>query len=1382
MESCKQKSGKQFLQRAKLSTSWMLSFRCMCLEEREIARSNGRLAIVKFAGIDTLKIPANGAVMIPGFLSDKVKHGSSFAMMHPTDKTVLPEGVEVMPTLHYYDNKAEVHVEISNPTRNTVLVQPSSVLCEVQQVEVVEDSAEAQDKLKEEQTSAEQKPKTEEEFLAQFNFSDTDLTASQIEKVQQLFQQYQDVFSEGEFDIGHTDTITHRIELTDEVPFKQRHRRIPPAMYQEVKDHLRKLLDHDIIRESNSPWASSIVLVRKKDGRLRFCIDYRLLNQRTVKDSYALPRIEEMLDVLAGAKYFSTLDLRSGYYQVDVAEDHKPRTAFTVGPLGFFECTRMPFGLTNAPATFQRLMERCMGELHMQECVTFIDDIMVFAKDFDQELERLGHCFQKLRLNGLKVNAKKCDFFKRKVRYCGHVVSEDGVETDPDKIAEIQAWNVPTNVTELRKFLGLAGYYRRFVDSFSRKAKPLTDLLGGTPTKKRKKKKTDQLRLSPPPWTWGPSQQKAFDTLKEALMSPPILVYPDYDEPFVLHTDASGDGLGAVLCQERDGLEGVVSYASRSLSHSEKNYPAHKMEFLALKWAVLEKYKDYLYGHDFVVVTDNNPLTYVLTSAKLDSAGHRWLADLASFNFSIKYRPGKSNADADALSRKPAQCKDQDGESDTGNEYCEISATSVGALCNASVCPWVEVMCLSAQVLDDMDIGSDFSEQQDVVDMRRAQHDDPNIGPFIQYVTRNERPRISKVPHGPEAAKYLREFDRLVVQRGVLYRHTQTEDGERDQIVLPKKFRDRVLEGLHDDVGHPGRDKTLSLVKERFFWPRMTTDIDDRIRSCERCVLRKGPTTVRAPLVNITTTQPMELVCIDYLTLETSKGGYGNILVITDHFTRYAVAIPTKNQTARTTADTLFQGYFSHYGFPLKLHSDQGANFESRVIKELCLLVGTDKSRTTPYHAMGNGMVERFNRTLLNMLGTLDPSKKHDWKSHIAPLVHAYNATRHESTKQSPFFLMFGRHPRLPIDLIMGLPELQEKKSYTQYVKDLRNRLQDSYRRASLEADKAREHQKKNYDLRARGSVVQPGDRVLVKVVAFEGKHKIADKFEEHPYVVQEQPNPDVPVYVVRREDGSGRERTLHRNLLLPVSMLPFTGEPLPEDPKSEPREPRKRKDRQRIPAQPDPKPESETDTEEDSDDEYYLDTRRVSFEDGGEEVVDDDPADALEQPEPELPADAQALEQPEPELPAEEEDTDNVHDAPDIVEENNVQQPELEEDDHVQQPEPVEDDQQPILEDEHAIDETSSEDSEDVQQDAVDDEAPSPEPHAPPVPAPRRSVRARKEPDRYGEFLTFQCQGQVLPQWAEKANFLASLAIKQTFNQVPDDVCKAILRIVAEG
>ena len=388
---------------------------------------------------------------------------------------------------------------------------------------------------------------------------------------------------------------------------------------------------------------------------------------------------------------------------------------------------------------------------------------------------------------------------------------------------------------------------------------------------------------------------------------------------------------------------------------------------------------------------------------------------------------------------------------------------------------------------------------------------------------------------------YLRDWEKLVLRDGVIYRKKLgREDRNMFQLVLPLHQRAEALKGLQDQAGHMGRDRTLDLVTSRFFWPGLQEEVKTYVKNCFACIKRKVNIPDRAPMVPIKSTQPMELVCIDFLKIEPSKGGIEDLLVITDHFTRFAYAIPTKNQTAKTTAKAL-QTFFLNYGFPQKLHSDQGRNFESAIIKELCELTGIIKTRTTPYHPSGNGQCERLNQTLLNMLGTLENHQKADWKSFIPTITHAYNATRHESTHFSPFYLMFGRHPRLPIDLVLGV-ESEERQTgdIHEYTRELREKLENAYRIASEGAGKSSEKQKEHYDRKVRGATVQVGDRVLVRNLSLRGKQKLANKWEDEIHLVLEQPTNGFPVFVVKREDGIGRRRTLHRNMLLPVNYLPI--------------------------------------------------------------------------------------------------------------------------------------------------------------------------------------------------------------------------------------------------
>ncbi|XP_043953102.1 uncharacterized protein LOC122820018 [Gambusia affinis] len=344
-------------------------------------------------------------------------------------------------------------------------------------------------------------------------------------------------------------------------------------------------------------------------------------------------------------------------------------------------------------------------------------------------------------------------------------------------------------------------------------------------------------------------------------------------------------------------------------------------------------------------------------------------------------------------------------------------------------------------------------------------------------------------------------------------------------------------------MGHLGTERTLDLIRSRFFWPRMASDVCSKLKNCERCIRRKAQPEKAAPLVNIKTSRPLELVCMDFLSIEPDRSNTKNILVITDHFTKYAVAVPTPNQRAKTVAKVLWENFLVHYGMPERLHSDQGTDFESHTIKELCQITGIKKIRTTPYHPRGNP-VERFNRTLLNMLGTLQEEDKIHWKDFVKPLVHAYNCTRNDVTGYSPYELMFGRQPRLPVDLAFGLPvSEQPSTSHSQYVEKLKSHLKESYKIATENSEKVMWKNKLRFDKQVTAAELSVGDRVLVRNVKLRGKHKLADRWESDVYIIQKKAG-TLPVYTVKPEGKDRPIRTLHRDLLLPCGYLSPASKP----------------------------------------------------------------------------------------------------------------------------------------------------------------------------------------------------------------------------------------------
>ena len=591
--------------------------------------------------------------------------------------------------------------------------------------------------------------------------------------------------------------------------------------------------------------------------------------------------------------------------------------------MGLFECNRMPFGLQNAPATFQRLMQTRLEDQNYSTVLLYLDDIIVFSSTFDEHIQRLEKVFTCLWQHGLKLKPSKCHLLKKQVKYLGHIVSASGIATDPDKISQVHDWKTPCNRKEVLWFLGFTGYYRRYIKGYSNIVSPMYKLTTGDP--KRRKKGKNRHSLSVPSFIWTDKCQKSFKTLKYLMTSAPILAFADYTQPFILQTDASGVGLGAILSQIQNGYKRVIAYASRGLSPAETRYPAHKLEFLALKWAVTDKLRDYLLGNKFTVWTDNNHLLYVMTSAKLDATGQRWVAALSNFDFTVKYKPGKSNAAADALSRKPltelssklpfnietqtipsdvvqAIC---DGHPPTSHPFIEASAVcQVTTRQQARLPPSVKLK-ISENKLPGM------SKQQ----LALSQRDDLSISWVIYLLEKGQRPdRRHRSQEPPECLIYLRQWDKLELRDHVLYRVRKTPEGaSAHQLVLPECYRETAMTGLHNDIGHMGFDRTLDMVRLRFFWPRMALDVKKWCEQCQRCCLRKTSLAkIRAPLISIHTNEPLELVCIDYLKLEWSKGGHENILVITDHFTKYAQAFPTLDQKAETVARVLWESFIQH--------------------------------------------------------------------------------------------------------------------------------------------------------------------------------------------------------------------------------------------------------------------------------------------------------------------------------------------------------------------------------------------------------------------------------------------------------------------------------------
>ena len=965
--------------------------------------------------------------------------------------------------------------------------------------------------------------------------------------VRQVLREESEAFSRDEDDdIGCVEDLEMDIRLTDQTPVQRSYVSIPPPMYDEVKAYLNDLKWRGWIRPSKSPYSSPMVCVRKKDGSLRLCIDYRQLNNKTVKDSHPIPRIQDTLNSLGGKKWFSTLDQGKAYHQGFMKEEARHLTAF-VTPWGLWEWVRIPFGLSGAPAAYQRYMEETLKEVRDRCCLPYMDDALVYSATFEEHLQHLRHVLRLLKEKGIKLKPSKCKLFQREVKFLGNIVSAEGYKMDPADIEAVVALKQqrPKNVGEVRRLLGFIGYFRKFIPDFSRRARKLFELLEVREGKTTRKKNGQPSSNTPVEWT--DEHSKLVSTLIDFLTSEPIMAYPDFSKEFALHVDASQEGLGAVLCQQQEnGRMGVIAYGSRTLTPSEKNYHIHsgKLEFLALKWSVTERFRDYLYyAPRFTVYSDNNPLTYILTTARLDSARHRWVAELADFNFDIRYKPGRQNGDADGLSRMPLDESQMRQYTERINQSVLTAAMEATTESHAGSSAWVHTMFQDTS-LTDITLQREPLHPLSRGELRRAQEADPDIGPILLGKRKGQRPD-QEVTSRPTAKVLLREWKKLAVSdEGLLVRKVTDESSRKyEQFVLPSKYKETVLQHLHVDMGHLGVDRTLTLVRDRFFWPYMAKEIEQYVTRKCRCVKDKPPVYhEHAPMKVITTSAPFELVSIDFLHLEKSSGGHEYVLVLMDHFTRYAQAYPTRNKMAKTVADKIFNDFVLRFGLPARIHHDQGGEFENSLMRELHKLCGIASSRTTPYHPEGNGQVERYNRTLLTMLKTLPQDQKGRWHLHLQKMVHAYNCTRNEATGYSPFFLLYGRSPRLPVDILFNLrpPETGQKKEVSKYVQEFRDCMREAYARAASSSEREADYRLQRHSGKVRATVLLPGDRVLVRNLSERGgPGKLRSYWEDSVYVVVRRLGDGSPVYEVKPENSRGKPRVLHRNMLRHIDSLP---------------------------------------------------------------------------------------------------------------------------------------------------------------------------------------------------------------------------------------------------
>ena len=920
----------------------------------------------------------------------------------------------------------------------------------------------------------------------------------QAKKLARLLTEYSTVFSTGDGDVGQTTLVEHSIPVAEGTrPIRQPPHRLGPEKEAEAERQVNELLEKGLIEPAGGAWSSPVVLVRKKDGSWRFCVDYRRLNAVTQQDAYPLPRIDDSLDALSGSKFFSTLDLVSGYWQVPLDGDAQEKSAFATRS-GLWKWKVLPFGLTSAPATFQRLMERVLHGLHWKSLLLYLDDIIVIAPDFDTHMSRLEEVLNRLQQAGLKLKPSKCELLQSEVRYLGHIVSATGVATDPEKVVAVKEWPRPQGIKQLQAFLGTVGYYRQYIPGFATIAQPLHRLTS---------KEAD--------WSWEEAEQNSFELLQQKLMTAPVLGYPDPNQTYILDTDASGFGVGAVLSQEQGGVERVIAYYSKTLSPPERNYCVTRRELLATVKAV-KHFRPYLYGRKFRLRTDHASLRWLCRRREPSNQVARWLEILAEFSYVLEHRAGVKHGNADGLSRQTCEdCRQcelierRDGGPTRQELEQDEETTTSSALkaANGVADDNPDQLCSTAKIIT----------RTNRADAELANEQATGVGP-VSIIYRALRDHVEVTADQLEQGSFeLRKLHRMmdslrINADGVLEARLALQDRPRWCAICPPSFRSSAIWKTHA-LAHSGVTRTTSRLQLTWYWPGMSSMVRKTVKSCEICQAAKhGGTKGTQGRQRLHVGRPWQRVAVDLVgpMPETSRGNRW-ILVLVDHFTRWQDALAIPDATAPVVAAALDERVFCYMGLPEQIHTDQGAQFESQLMTELCQLWGVDKTRTTPYHPQANGVVERNNKGLGDSLRAMLLVRGQDeWDVLLPQLLRAYRGTPHTATGETANMMMLGRELRLP-DQLQHQPPPEESSPRHEFVVEMKERLEQAHETLRQQQMKIRQDDQEEPLLFAQGDLVWLQNRRRKKGESnklqqkFVGPYQVTEAYSNHTYKIERQ-------------------------------------------------------------------------------------------------------------------------------------------------------------------------------------------------------------------------------------------------------------------------------------
>lgn len=950
----------------------------------------------RFGGSHTLRRTATSPapIVVPSRTSSKINHSVAFNLISANRlKKEQNEGRIETAFLIFSSNYHSVSTRTNTPTRSSPVTDTGSTWSKIHQAYSRGQSVSANS------------------ISSAININGSSVAVAST----RLLNQFKDVFPE-ELPPGLPPSreVDHRIELLPgSVPPSRPTYRLSASELIELKKQLEELTKAGFIQPSKSPFGAPILFVKKKDGTMRMCIDYRALNNITIKNSYPLPRVDELFDRLQGAKYFSKIDLRSGYHQIRIQPEDVPKTAFRTR-YGHYEFLVLPFGLTNAPGTFMHLMHQSFRRFLDDFVLVFLDDILIFSNTLEEHEKHVKQVLEVLRKEKLYAKESKCEFFKEEVEFLGHIVGRNGIRMMQDKVQAVNEWPTPTRVTDIRAFLGTAGYYRKFIKDFSKISAPLSEL-----TK-------DGV-----PFDWGTEQQSSFVALKKAISAGPVLILPDPKLPFVVHTDASGFAVGAVLQQDQgNGLQ-PIAFLSKKMLPAETRYPVHEQELLAIITA-LGAWRHYLYGAKFVIRTDHKSLEHFKTQPLLSARQTRWKDVIANFDFTIEYVEGKNNPVADALSRRSDH---------------QLSSFTVAAV--QTKYQWLNQLRVTP-----LRLNTTSTLLADI--MESMKNDSAYRSALTQRRTRN---------------------DPIKVIGGFLYYNNT-------RLVLPNDavLRTRIMQECHDTPlgGHLGKDKTIEQIKRRVYWSGMDADITKYVTSCDSCQRNKPSQQAKmGQLMSLPIpSYPWQQVSMDLIVaLPRSRLGNDAIVVFVCKLTKMVHFVATTtNVTAPQLATLFMREVVRLHGLPESILSDRDPRFTAHFWRAFWSQLGTTLTMSTAYHPQTDGQTERANRTLEEMLRSRINFQQNDWDEHLSVAELATNNSIQASTHFTPFYLNHGREAKLPLDHAIAEIVPTNNPEAAARIKRLHQDLQ----RARSNIEVAQHRQARYLDAHRRDVVFQVGDQVLL--------------------------------------------------------------------------------------------------------------------------------------------------------------------------------------------------------------------------------------------------------------------------------------------------------------